>query len=377
MESGEPPDLPLEPPVSTSGETLEPPIIEAMPAPPPVEPPIPELPKGEPFVFHGSSGEYFRIWIVNLALTLLTLGVYSAWAKVRRRRYFRGNIELMGHRFDYTARAPRLFIGNLVVLVFFLAYALFGAVYPWVRYGTVAVGVLMLPWIVVRSLSFNAQNTVYRGLRFRFHPSLSAATMAYMIKFILVIVTLGLYYPAWSRDTRSFNINGHKYGTAYFRAALTSAEFYGAYLAAGLALVLVFVIIGCAIAVLKDSISLSTLTVALTFGLYLPVLYIGRQYIHARIFNAAWNATRLDNSRFEATMESNRWIALQLTNWAAIIVTLGFLYPWATMRSAHYTASCLRFHPAPDFLATQNLGAAGGSAVGDSAAEFIGLDFGL
>jgi uncharacterized membrane protein YjgN (DUF898 family) len=377
METGEPSEPPLETPVVTFGEAAEPPIIEATTVPPLGETPIPEVPKGEPFVFHGSSQEYFRIWIVNLALTLLTLGVYSAWAKVRRRRYFRGNIELMGHRFDYTARAPRLFIGNIVVLLFFLAYALFGAVYPWVRYGTVAVGILMLPWIVVRSLSFNAHNTVYRGLRFRFHPSLSAATMAYMIKFLLVIVTFGFYYPAWSRDTRSFNINGHKFGTAYFRAALKSSEFYSAYLAAGLALVLVFVIIGCSIAVLKDSISLPTLTVALTFGLYLPVLYIGRQYIHAKIFNAAWSATRLDDSWFEASMESNRWIALQLKNWAAIIVSLGFLYPWATMRSAHYTASCLRFHPSPEFLATQNLGALGGSAVSDSAAEFIGLDFGL
>lgn len=373
MDSGEPPALPPEPPTSGPGDIALPPLLGEMPA----EAAPPEAPMGERFVFHGNTREYFRIWIVNMALTLLTLGVYSAWAKVRRRRYFRGNIELMGHRFDYTARAPRLFIGNLVVLVFFLAYALFGAVYPWVRYGTIAVGVLMLPWIVVRSLSFNAHNTVYRGLRFRFHPSLSAATMAYLFKFLLVIVTFGLYYPAWSRDTRTFNINRHRYGTAYFNVEMTSGEFYSAYLAAGLALLIVFVIIACAIAIFKDTVSISTLTVALTFGLYLPVLYIGRQYIHARIFNAAWNATCLDNCRFEASMESNKWIALQLKNWAAIILSLGFLYPWATMRSAQYTASCLRFHPSPDFLATQSLGSPTASAVSDSAAEFIGLDFGL
>ena len=30
----------------------------------------------EPLRFGGRSGEYFRIWIVNLALTLLTLGLY-------------------------------------------------------------------------------------------------------------------------------------------------------------------------------------------------------------------------------------------------------------------------------------------------------------
>ena len=32
------------------------------------------------FRFTGKTGEYFRIWIVNLALTILTLGIYSAWA---------------------------------------------------------------------------------------------------------------------------------------------------------------------------------------------------------------------------------------------------------------------------------------------------------
>jgi len=37
-----------------------------------------------PVEFTAGAGEYFRIWIVNLALTIVTLGVYSAWAKVRR-----------------------------------------------------------------------------------------------------------------------------------------------------------------------------------------------------------------------------------------------------------------------------------------------------
>jgi uncharacterized membrane protein YjgN (DUF898 family) len=37
-------------------------------------------------------GEYFGIWIVNLLLSLVTLGIYTAWAKVRRLRYFYGNM---------------------------------------------------------------------------------------------------------------------------------------------------------------------------------------------------------------------------------------------------------------------------------------------
>jgi uncharacterized membrane protein YjgN (DUF898 family) len=36
-----------------------------------------------PFQFTGTTGEYFRIWAVNLLLSIVTLGLYSPWAKVR------------------------------------------------------------------------------------------------------------------------------------------------------------------------------------------------------------------------------------------------------------------------------------------------------
>ena len=51
-------------------------------------------PSRMPFRFHGQAGEYFRIWIVNICLTVITLGIYSAWAKVRRKRYFYSNTQL-------------------------------------------------------------------------------------------------------------------------------------------------------------------------------------------------------------------------------------------------------------------------------------------
>jgi Bacterial protein of unknown function (DUF898) len=34
-----------------------------------------------PVEFSATAGEYFSIWIVNLGLTIATLGVYSAWAR--------------------------------------------------------------------------------------------------------------------------------------------------------------------------------------------------------------------------------------------------------------------------------------------------------
>src|SRR3954471_6399831 len=47
-----------------------------------------------PFIFSGKGGEYFKIWIVNILLSIVTLGIYSAWAKVRNKQYFYGNTQL-------------------------------------------------------------------------------------------------------------------------------------------------------------------------------------------------------------------------------------------------------------------------------------------
>ena len=59
-------------------------------------PPAASQPAVERFQFTGKTGEYFGIWIVNLFLTIVTLGIYSAWAKVRKKRYFYANTIIDG-----------------------------------------------------------------------------------------------------------------------------------------------------------------------------------------------------------------------------------------------------------------------------------------
>ena len=77
-----------------------------------------------PFEFTGRAGEYFKIWIVNILLTFLTLGIYSAWAKVRTRRYFYGNTFLQDSSFEYLADPLKILKGRLIVFGFFVLYAI-------------------------------------------------------------------------------------------------------------------------------------------------------------------------------------------------------------------------------------------------------------
>lgn len=369
--------------LSSATDPIAAPPLLAPEAPPPLAPAEPPVLPAKPpaaFVFHGTAREYFRIWIVNTLLSLLTSGVFVAWAKVRKRRYLRGNTELLGHRFDYTANPRRILLGNVIIVVLFLAYALFGAVYPWVRFTALGVGALLLPWIVVRSLAFNAHHTVYRGLRFHFHPSLSPAVLLYLLKPLLIPLTLGFYYPAWARAKQEFVVGRHRLGTGYFHLALRNGPFYRAYLIAGAAVVAWAFIAALSLGLFVKSHggrAPSMLQWAPFFLSYGAIFYLAKHFLFAQFFNLTWNATRLDNSQFHAQLHTGRWLGLQFTNLLAIVGSAGLLYPWAVVRSARYALSCFAFVPAEDFERIARMGEHDGSAVGDTAAEFVGLDFGL
>src|ERR1700759_3419915 len=80
--------------------------------------------------FEGSAGEYFKIWIVNLVLTIITLGIFSAWAKVRSKRYFLGNTYLGEHSFDYHGSPKRILLGRLIALALLFGYSLTASIAP-------------------------------------------------------------------------------------------------------------------------------------------------------------------------------------------------------------------------------------------------------
>lgn len=106
------------------------------------------------FEFTGSGKEYFKIWIVNLLLTILTLGIYSAWAKVRRLQYFYRNTRLNDTSFEYHGTPKAILKGRLIAVGLFAVYSIAGKVNPFLG---VAIGLLMalvMPWLIVRSLRF-------------------------------------------------------------------------------------------------------------------------------------------------------------------------------------------------------------------------------
>lgn len=140
-------------------------------------------------IFTGSGSEYFRIWIVNLVLMLLTLGLYYPWAKVRKLRYFYGNTIVAGYPLAYHADARQSFRGFLLVAVLMAVYSLAGQTSPLASGVAGLILAAIWPALFRASLQFRMANTSWRGLRMGFHGSLKDAYLVFLTPMALVIGT--------------------------------------------------------------------------------------------------------------------------------------------------------------------------------------------
>jgi uncharacterized membrane protein YjgN (DUF898 family) len=183
-----------------------------------------------PVVFTGRAGEYFGIWIVNLLLSIVTLGIYSAWAKVRRNKYFYHNTLIDGVGFDYHASPIAILKGRIIAVVLFVLYQVFAGFSPIAAVVLLIAFLLALPWIVVRGLTFNARNSSHRGLRFDFDGSYLQAALAFIVYPLLVVITLGLALPFVAQRVNQFAFNHHKFGLSRFQMQALVKDFYMVYL---------------------------------------------------------------------------------------------------------------------------------------------------
>ena len=131
------------------------------------------------FTFTGSGKEYFKIWMVNLFLSVATLGVYSAWAKVRRLQYFDRNAQLAGAVFDFDGNPRAIFRGRVLAVVLLGAYQYAFGFSLAVGVAVVLMLLLSLPFLMRGALRFRLRNTRYRALRFGFSGSVVEAYPAY------------------------------------------------------------------------------------------------------------------------------------------------------------------------------------------------------
>ena len=66
--------------------------------------------------YDGTLGHLCGIWLINLFLKLVTLGIYSFLGNPPMRKYIVSSLRLFGERFEYTGTGGKLFSGFLKVV---------------------------------------------------------------------------------------------------------------------------------------------------------------------------------------------------------------------------------------------------------------------
>jgi uncharacterized membrane protein YjgN (DUF898 family) len=331
--------------------------------------------------FTGSAAEYFRIWIVNLFFTLISLGIYSAWAKVRKKRYFYGSTRLDGDTFDYFASPKAILYGRIIAFVVFVLYAFAGELYPPASYGFLAIGVLLAPWLVMRALGFNARNSAYRGLRFDFAAPTKEVVRRYAGLLAALVLSAGLAYPWCIARYRSFVVSHHALGTSGLHCELPARPLFGVYIRAGLMLLLLAVpmvaLAGYAAVRLElpDWLAWMTYFVPLV-GVYAAYAVV-YAYVQARTTNLQWNHTSGPGLRFQSTLGAIKLARIYLGNLGAAALSAGLLIPWAVVRTLRYRLENFTMIVDEEQVHAANPALAPVGAAGQEIGDLFNLDLGL
>ncbi|SDI16803.1 YjgN family protein [Propionivibrio dicarboxylicus] len=337
-----------------------------------------------PLEFTGRGGDYFGIWIVNLLLTLLTLGIYSAWAKVRRLQYFYRNTQLAGASFDYHGNPRAILKGRVIAVAMLIAYQVAGGVHPGLGALVAVALALVLPRLLLRSLQFRLANSSYRGLRFRFDARLKDAYRVFLGWPLLAFVTLYLLAPFCHQRLKQFQHGNAVFGQTRFAFSAPVRAFYALYFKMAGALVLGGVLIavlgvglhGAAQTLGGGRLGAGLIAVFPLIALLVLFFFI-RPFFEALSQNLVWNHTQLGEHRFVSTASVWRLFWIRLTNLFAVLFTLGFYHPFAVVRLLRYRLQTV------SVLAAGDLGAfvAGSTdpvgATGEEAAELFDIDIAL
>ncbi|TMG98330.1 MAG: DUF898 domain-containing protein, partial [Betaproteobacteria bacterium] len=133
-----------------------------------------------PLRFHGAQRRVFPDLVVSLFLSVVTLGIYSAWGKVRKKRYLYSHTELDGTGFEFRAAPLAILRGRVIALVLLGGFALSGHVLPIMQLVFIIILLVLTPWIVVAASRFNARNSAWRNITFGFDGGIQEAAKVFL-----------------------------------------------------------------------------------------------------------------------------------------------------------------------------------------------------
>ena len=317
--------------------------------------------KTQTVVFNGNGGTLFGIHLVNTLFTLLTLGLYYYWGKVRVRKFLFSQTEFAGDRFSYHGNARELLNGTLKAsLVFGIPYYALSNAGSFldpdmaIQIGFQAAAWLILlvfiPVAIVGSRRYRLSRTSWRGIRFSFQCKTWEFIKLWLFGYALTAVSLGLYYPYFSTKKHAFLTRQSYFGSEPFQFTADGAVLFRPFLKMYLLAVAVAALVALGLysvaplilaAPLEntgDRAALFSLVVAMIAGVIIGALVfrflmLPYSVTEQRYF---WEQTSIGLARFRLSITTWPYLKLKLGNLLLVVCTLGLAWPWTTIRNIRF-----------------------------------------
>jgi uncharacterized membrane protein YjgN (DUF898 family) len=255
------------------------------------------------------------LFLKNLVLSILTLGIYSFWGQVEQKRFLYQNMTFQGKHFDYTGTGKEKFIGFIKALLLLIVVGFIINILANVM-GFMAFVLFYLflfafiPIIIYQAQRYALSRTRLNNMPFALVGDQNEfAKLNYKMIF-LCIITLGIATP-W------YIIAQHKYLTSKTQYGQVEFDFEGK--AGDL---FVCFIVGYLLSIV-------------TLGIYLPwfIESLNAFYI---------NNTRINGSLAHYNKSGFDYFILLLVSLLMLVFSLGLAAPWVIIRNVKYF--CERFH---------------------------------
>ncbi|RYX94576.1 MAG: DUF898 domain-containing protein [Comamonadaceae bacterium] len=367
-----------------------------------------------PVHFTASGSEYFRIWIVNLLLIVVTLGIYLPWAKVRKLKYFYSNTVVDGHALDFHGKASQMLLGLFVVWICLAAYSIATDLSGVAGMAAALVFVAVWPNLFRSAMRFRLANTSWRGLRMRFTGDLAGARKAIapplalgLLPFALLgifidkkgggsIVAQGLVatlafgmllalvvaLPYFLWRVRSYQHGNYGWGPLRTQFRSGAKPFYTVMLKTSGVALLGLICFGVAGFVWRRESGFGLAALLGFIPLMLAFLFfvnvVPRAYLMSQMQNLVWSRTGNSQFRFRSELAFGPYALLQFRNYVLILLTLGLFWPFAVVANRRAQLEAVTLYSYIDLKSLDAVAAEGADgAAGDAAADMFGLDIGM
>ncbi len=341
-------------------------------------------------------GELFVLFIINLLLSILTLGIYRFWGKTRIRKYLWSHMSFRGEPFEYAGTGLELFIGFLV------AFLIFGppfvGFYVWItldppsdfeQIGYVYLAASLLGFIalyfihvaVFAAYRYRVSRTLWHGIR----GTVSGSAWAYgFLGFGLGMLNgLSLFWTKPWADTVliRYRLGKTTVGSEPVRCELQAGPLYGSFAIAWVSTAIAsVVIIGGLIALIMEGLrsgrrpdlGLLIVTGILLYLLVPLVWLVTINWYRAAFTRNTASATRFQGLAFAFPVRGWALLKFNFANFFIILFSLGLLVPLVVLRYARFVQRYLVISGPIDYVQLRQ-SSDRGPRLGEGMAEFFGL----